>query len=294
VTAFLSTTINGALTGLLYAMIACGFVVIYRASRIFNFAQGSFVVLAGFLIVSAAGSVGLPLPLALVFGVLASGAVGWLVQAACFARLRDQSAFSLVMITIALTVLLHGYITLQWGASSRPFPELVSNRALEVNGVFISRNALLGGIIAVVSILALALFFNRSRFGLKMTAVAIDHQIASSLGISVRRSIAFAWVAGGVVSAIAAIALFNGRPIGVDDSGITLVALPVALLAGVDSIAGLLPAGVIIGCTTGLASAYLDAHLSGGASAVAPYVIMLVTMCVRPQGLFGWRDVDRV
>jgi branched-chain amino acid transport system permease protein len=293
-TTFFSTLINGGLTGLLYAMIACGFVVIYRASRIFNFAQGSFVVLAGFLIVTAAETAGLPLALALLLGIAASAGVGWLVQVVCFSRLRDQSAFSLVMITIALTVLLHGFITLVWGASSRPFPELVSNKALEFQGVFVGRNALFGGVVAVASILALSLLFNRSRFGLKMTVVAVDHHIASSLGISVRRSIAFAWAAGGVVSALAAIALFNGRPIGVNDGAITLVALPVALLAGVDSIAGLIPAGLIIGCTTGLASAYLDPHLSGGASDVAPYVIMLITMSVRPRGLFGWRDVDRV
>ena len=140
----------------------------------------------------------------------------------------------------------------------------------------------------------LSWFFNRTRAGLTMTAVAEDHQVAMSMGISVQRSIAFAWVLGSVLSTLGAIVHLSGRSINMMSSDIGLAALPVALLAGLESLAGLLIAGVLVGVIQGLASAYLDPLVGGALGSVFPFIIMLVVLLIRPTGMFGWKTIERV
>mgnify|MGYP002723461773 FL=1 len=127
-----------------------------------------------------------------------------------------------------------------------------------------------------------------------MTAVAEDHQVAMSMGISVQRSIAFAWVLGSVLSTLGAIVHLSGRSINMMSSDIGLAALPVALLAGLESLAGLLIAGVLVGVIQGLASAYLDPLVGGALGSVFPFIIMLVVLLIRPTGMFGWKTIERV
>src|SRR5690606_11602031 len=132
-------------------------------------------------------------------------------------------------------------------------------------------------------------FFDRTRLGLKMTAVAEDHQVALSLGISVRGSIAFAWILGAVLSTLGAVVYMSGKSLSFLASDIGLAALPVALLAGLESVSGLLLAGIIVGIVQGLAVAYLDPWVGGAVGSILPFVIMLGILFVRPSGMFGWK-----
>lgn len=291
---FVNYTVNGALLGLLYSLIAMGFVVIYRASKVFNFAQGELVVLGGFLQWWMVISMGLPMPIGIPLAFLLSAVTGLLIERIFFARLVGESVFAMVMVTIGLLVLLRGVVLLAFGPQVRPFPIVFPLQPLVIGEMLIPTNLLWGGVITVIAAIGMSWFFNRTRTGLKMTAVAEDHQVSLSMGISVKRSIAFAWVLGCMLSTLGALIFLSGKSLNFLASEIGFAALPVALLAGLESIGGLLLAGVIVGVIQGLATAYLDPVVGGAVGSVLPFVIMLLILLIRPTGLFGWRTIERV
>lgn len=291
---FINYAINGALLGLLYALIAMGFVVIYRASKVFNFAQGELVVLGGFLVWWMVISAGLPLHVGIPLAFVLAAVVGLLIERIFFARLVGESVFSMVMVTVGLLILLRGVVLLAFGPQVRPFPIVFPLQPLIVDDLLIPTNLLWGGIVTVVAAIGLSWFFNRTRRGLTMTAVAEDHQVALSMGISVKRSIAFAWVLGSLLSTLGAVIFLSGKSLNFLASDIGFAALPVALLAGLESIGGLLLAGIIVGVIQGLTTAYLDPLVGGAVGSVLPFVIMLLILLLRPTGLFGWRTIERV
>jgi branched-chain amino acid transport system permease protein len=291
---FINYLINGVLTGLLYALIAMGFVVIYRASKVFNFAQGELVVFGGYMVWWTIIQMGLPMRIGLPVDFACSALFGLMIERIFFARLVGESVFSMVMVTIGLLILIRGLVLVLFGPQSRPFPVVFPLEPIVMGEILISRSMLYGGILTVAIGLALSWFFNHTRAGLRMTAVAEDHQVAMSMGISVQRSIAFAWVLGAVLSTLGAMVHLSGRSINMLSSDIGLSALPVALLAGLESLAGLLLAGLLVGIVQGLASAYLDPLVGGSIGSVFPFIIMLLMLLIRPTGMFGWKTIERV
>jgi len=200
----------------------------------------------------------------------------------------------MIMVTIGLLILMRGLVLVIWGPQERPFPAIFPLTPIILGEMIIPRSLAIGGLIAVLAAVALHWFFNRSRTGLAMAAVAEDHQIALAMGISVRRSIAFAWALGGVLSVITSMVYLSGKSLTFLSSEIGFAALPVALLAGLESIGGLLLAGIIVGVVQGLTAAYIDPLIGGNAAAVVPYIFMLVVLVVRPTGMFGWKRIERV
>jgi branched-chain amino acid transport system permease protein len=291
---FLNYLINGALSGLLYALIAMGFVVIYRASKVFNFAQGELVVFGGYMVWLTIIQMGLPMWVGLPIAFASSALFGFMIERIFFARLVGESVFSMVMVTIGLLILIRGIVLVLFGPQVRVFPIIFPLEPIILGDIIVSRSMLYGGIITIVIGIGLSWFFNRTRAGLTMTAVAEDHQVAMSMGISVQRSIAFAWVLGAVLSTLGAMVHLSGRSINMMSSDIGMTALPVALLAGLESLAGLLLAGLLVGVIQGLASAYLDPLVGGALGSVFPFIIMLVVLLIRPTGLFGWKTIERV
>ncbi len=291
---FLNYLINGALSGLLYALIAMGFVVIYRASKVFNFAQGELVIFGGYMVWWTILQMGLPLWVGVPIAFASSALFGFMIERIFFARLVGESVFSMVMVTIGLLILIRGVVLVLFGPQVRAFPIIFPLEPIIIGDLIISRSMLYGGILTIVIGLGLSWFFNRTRAGLTMTAVAEDHQVAMSMGISVQRSIAFAWVLGAVLSTLGAMVHLSGRSISMMSSDIGLAALPVALLAGLESLAGLLLAGVLVGVIQGLASAYLDPLVGGALGSVFPFIIMLMVLLIRPTGMFGWKTIERV
>lgn len=291
---FVNDIINGALIGLLYALVAMGFVVIYRASKVFNFAQGELVIIGGFIVWFTTLQLGLSLWLSIPLSLLLAGLAGYLIERIFLTRLIGESVFSMVMVTVGLLILLRGVVLLLFGPAVRPFPVIFPLKPLFLGEMLIPMNLLAGGIITVVAALALSWFFNRTRSGLRMTAVAEDHVVAASMGISVKGSIAFAWVLGAVLSTIGAMIFLSGKSLTFLASDIGFAALPVALLAGLESVGGLIVAGIIIGVVQSLATSYLDPLIGGSLGSVVPYILMLAILLIRPTGLFGWRSIERV
>ncbi|WP_342640146.1 branched-chain amino acid ABC transporter permease [Rhodoligotrophos ferricapiens] len=291
---FLTYLITGALVGLLYALIAMGFVVIYRASKVFNFAQGELVVFGGFIVWWMIVDIGLPMWIGIPLAFLAAAAFGLLIERIFFSRLVGESVFAMVMVTIGLLILMRGLILVLFGPQVRPFPIVFPLQPIFIGDVLIPRALAIGGIITVIVGLGLSYFFNRTRTGLRMTAVAEDHQVAVSLGISVKRSIAFAWILGALLSTLGAVIYLSGKSLNFLASEIGMTALPVALLAGFESIAGVLLAGIIVGIIQGLVTAYVDPVIGASFGTVVPFVIMLAILFIRPTGMFGWKTIERV
>ncbi len=296
---FIQIVIEGALVGLVYGLVAVSFVVIYRASKIINLAQGEVLVFGAFLMwtfTEGARGAGydIPLPLALLLTIGACALFGMAMERAIFRPLIGQSAFTIFMAGVALLILLRGVAQLVWGAESRSAPAILPEGALHLGPFLVNTRLLIGAVFTVALTFALHAFFTRSRLGLRLAAVAEDHTTALSLGVSVRQAIGVAWVMGTIVATAAATVLLSGSILSLDVASIGFKALPVALLGGLESIRGAPLAGLIIGILEALASAYLDPITNGAASGVLPYAVMIAVLLVRPYGLFGWRRIERL
>jgi branched-chain amino acid transport system permease protein len=291
---FINYALNGLLLGQLYALLALGFVVIYRASKVFNFAQGELMLLGAYTIWTLAIPLGLPvwalLPLAFVMAAL----YGWMIERLFFERLIGESVFSMVMVTIGLVILIRGVVLVIWGASDRSFPVILPITPVILGELILPSSLLIGAVITLIFTLGLSYFFNRTRIGLTLTAVAEEPTIAMSLGISVKRAVIFAWMLGTAIATVGAIIFLSGRSLTVQTADVALAALPVALLAGLESITGLMLAGAVVGIVQSLVGAYVDPLIGGSASSIVPFVFMLLILLIRPTGLFGWRHIERV
>jgi branched-chain amino acid transport system permease protein len=291
---FLNYAINGILLGQLYALLALGFVVIYRASKVFNLAQGELMLVGAFTVWTFTLGAGLDVWVALPLAFAAAVAYGWLIERLFFRRLIGESVLAMVMMTIGLVILLRGIVLVVWGAVDRQFPPIFPTAPVILGDLLIPTNLLIGAVITAVLSIALWLFFQRSRAGLALTAVAEDPHTALAMGIPVKRAVTVAWVLGSCIASLGAIVYLNGRSLTMVSSEVGLAALPVALFAGLESIGGLMLAGAIVGMLQALVGAYVDPVIGGSASSVVPYIFMLGMLFVRPTGLFGWRTIERV
>ena len=291
---FLTYTVNGLLAGLLYALVAMGFVVIYRSSKVFNFAQGEIVVVGAFLMWTFASSMGLPVWLSFVLAFTISGILGLLIERIILRPLVGEDLFAMVMVTIGLLIFIRGLVLVVWGAEVRFFPIVFPFAAVRIGELVLDRALVYGGGLTIIIATATSWFFNHTRIGLEMTAVAEDHQIALSMGIRVKKSIAAAWAFSGILSTLAGIIFLNGKGMTFLASDIGFAALPVALLAGLESIGGLILSGIIVGISIGVAGYFLDPIFQGGVTTVFPFIIMIIILLFRPAGLFGWKTIERV
>lgn len=290
----ISYVVNGALAGLLYALIAMSFVIIYRSARVFNFAQGEIVVVGAFLVWTFMSALDLPVWVSVPLALLASMLLGVLIERLVLRPLVGEELFAFVMVTIGLLIFIRGVVLVAWGPEIRFFPAVLPMAAIRIGELVFDRALVIGGAVTLLVAAAASWFFNRTQMGLEMTAVAEDHQTALSLGISVKRSIALAWGISGLLSTIAAIVFLNGKGMTFLASDIGFAALPVALLAGLESIGGVVLGGLIVGVAVGLAAYFLDPVFEGGVAAVFPFVIMVLILLIRPTGLFGWKTIERI
>lgn len=290
----LQYTIDGALKGILYSVIALAFIVIYRAGRILNFAQGQILILMAYVLWSLFTLSKVPFAAALLIGLAGSLLLGLLVERIVFRPLIGQPIWAIVMTSIGLMILLQGITQSVWGGTERPFPVIFPEAPVKIGPLIFTSSIFWGGVIALFIVTGLSFTFERTRWGLKLTAVAEAHQVAQSMGISVRKSIAIAWMIGCALSTFAAVVFLNGQTLTFAASAIGLHALPVVLLAGLESIWGALIAGLIVGIGQSWAAAYLDPYTDGAMSQAFPHLLMLLVLLIRPQGLFGWKIIERV
>ena len=286
-------TINGMLVGLMYALVALGFVLIYKASRYANLAQGAFAMAGGYACLILTQSVGLPIWAAIPLSVVALFALGMVVERLMLRRMIGQPIIMVIMLTLGLEILMRGLLPGFAGSSARRLELGIPQDPIFLGEMLINRAYLISGLIALALIGAAILFFN-SRVGVSMRAVS-DDQIASwSVGIRVERVIAVAWGLAGIAAAAAGILWGSVQGVDWTLSLLLLKALAIAILGGLDSIGGVLVAGLIIGICESLAAGYLDQLVGGGTRDVVASVIILLTLLARPHGLFGREHIERV
>ena len=285
--------INGALVGLMYSLVAVGIVLVYRTSGLANLAQGAIAMMGGYLAWAATALLGLPIWAAAILALVVMFAVGLLMERVVLRPLTGQPVIMIIMLTIGLEIMLRGLIPGVFGSAVKRLDLGVSSAPLFVGDMLINRTYLVSGAISLGLIGGLVLLFN-SRIGVFLRAVSNDQVASWSVGIRVERAIAFAFGLA-AVSATAAGILWGGAQ-GVDWtlSLLLIKALAIAILGGLDSVAGVIVAGLIVGICEGMASGLLDPLVGGGTRDVVASVIILVTLLVRPEGLFGREYIQRV
>lgn len=293
-TNFLTFLVNGVLIGLLYSLIALTFIIIYRSSKVFNFAQGELIVLAAFLIWTF-GQWWPDRPLLVVAAATASvTAVGLVIERLVIRPLIGADVFAFVMVTIGLLLFLQGVMLVIWGPEIHLFPEIIPLAGVKIGAVVVDRALVFGAIVTVIVAIGMVFFYNHTQSGLEMTAIAEGHETALSLGISINKSLAISWILSCILSVVAAIMFLNGKGLSFAASDVALVALPAVLLAGLEAVGGVILAGLIIGISAQLGAYWLDPLVGGGVAQILPFVFMIIILLIRPTGLFGWKSVDRL
>jgi branched-chain amino acid transport system permease protein len=290
---FIQLTLSGIADGAILALVALGFVLIFKSSDVINFAQGELLMIGAYLTFATIGQVGLAWPIGVVLAVALAAAAGVLIEQLVLRPLIGEPAISVIMVTIGLSVLLRALIGAVWGTTPLPAPEFIPEAPVRILGAVVSSNKLWAIGIAIVLFGLLTLFFRRSNEGIAMRAVADDQQAALSMGISVKHTWAVAWAIAAVTAAIGGILLssiFGG--VGADIGRVGLVVFPVVILGGLDSIPGAIVGGLIIGLLKQYAGGYLPLNL--GLGEVAPFIVLVLILLVRPYGLFGQKMIERV
>jgi len=285
--------INGALVGLMYALVALGIVVVYKASRYANLAQGAFCMMGGYVCVLLASGLGLPIWLAIPLAVVLMYFVGLVVERLLLRRMIGQPVIMVIMLTLGLEILLRGLVPGLMGSTIQSLDIGISQAPLFLGDIFVNRAYLVGGLIALAFIGG-AIWFYNTAIGVRMRAVS-DDQIASwAVGIKVESLIAVAWGIAGAAAGAAGILWGSVQGVDWTLSLLLLKALAIAILGGLDSVPGVLVAGLVLGIVENVAAGVLDPIVGGGTRDVVASVIILLTVMIRPHGLFGYHHIERV
>ncbi len=287
---FLQLTVSGLSTGMIYALAAAGFVVIYKASDVINFAQGDLLLFGTYLVFFAVAQTGLPWSLGIVVTVLLAVAVALVIERLVLRPLIGEPVISMIMVTIGLSSVLRAAVNAIWGPAPRSFESFLPAGDVALGPVMLSTGRLLSIPIALAVLAALWLFFRHTRDGIAMRAIADDQQAALSMGISIPRVFGIAWGLAAASAAIGGIMLAGIVGVSPNVASIGLRVFPVVILGGLDSIRGAVIGGAIIG----LLEVYTGGYVGRGLSLVVPYVVLVLVLMVRPYGLFGKEIIERV
>jgi branched-chain amino acid transport system permease protein len=294
-TFFLQLVVTGFALGMIYALIAIGFVIILKCSEAFNIAQGHFVLIGGYLGYTFLVTLSLPIWAALGLAIATAVVMGLLIERLALRPLVGQPILATIMVTIALATMLGGLATLIWGAEYKTYHGLLPTITLKVGAISIPSESLIGLIVSTVTVVILMLFFRYTKIGLAMRATAEDLQVVQSVGIKATTVYAVSWVISSVVGVIGGILLGGVSGANMELAEVGLTAFAVVLLGGVNSIGGAIVAGIILGMLENIAAGYLDPLLPGGGLAkVFPFFVMIIVLIFRPYGLFGLVRIERI
>lgn len=289
---FLQFMINGLLIGGLYALLALGIVLIYKATRVFNFALGELLALGAFLLYMFMANFGMPLWFALPCSAVAAIGVGLAIERLALRPLIGHPILAAIMATLSLSLILKGIILFFWGSPTVSFPEKVLPTKSAVLGeIYLSNELVWTFVVSVALFLLMTLYFRFTKTGLFMRATAEGHDVAQAAGINVERIFAVTWAISVLVAAAGGIMLGNRFGIGVTTlPALASKAFPAVLLGGLESIPGAIVGGLAIGVIESLVGGYVDPQLSE----ISPYIILLLVLLVKPEGLFGLRRIERI
>ena len=289
----LALTVSGLSIGLMYSLIALGFVLVYKATDAINFAQGEFVMLAGFAAAVALGAK-LPVLAAVAIAVAVMIAFSFALERVVLRPLLGRPVVAVIMATIGLGAMLRGLPPITVGGETRALTLPIGDAPIGFGPISLPPIQILGVVVTLLFLGAFTWFFKKSRMGVAMRAVADNQQVAMAMGINVERYFALAWAMAGTVSALGGV--IWGGMLGVDVH-LALVGLkvfPVVILGGLDSIVGAVVGGLIVGIVESLAAGYLDPYVGGGTKDFAPYVLMIIALMFKPYGIFGTHRIERV
>ena len=285
----------GVVTGCIYALAALGFVLIYKSSRVINFAHGQLIAVGAFIALALTQR-GLNFWLSALIAMTLTFFLGMVIERVFLRRMVGQPIISVIMVTIGLASVLDGLMYLTPYASSNNSYPVNFSGSLNFAGVSLSSAELFAVAATLIFLGGFTYFFNKSTMGVSMRAVSDDQMAALSVGTSVQRVFALAWAAAGLSAAAAGLIL--GLKSGLSLAGLAGIGLkvfPVVILGGLDSVLGAVVGGIIIGIVENLASGYLDTLVPGGGTgAVLPFLVLLVVLMVKPYGLFGTKEIERV
>lgn len=293
---FLSLLINGISLGAVYALIALGFVIIFKASEVVSFMHGSLILLGAFLVARYHGTLGFwP---ALLLGIVGTTVAALLTERVLIRRLRGAPVISLAILTIGVDIILLTELTRRIGSDILNVGQPWGGDTLSLGGVGITTNRALAVVVAAVLMGLFFAFFKFSGWGVAMRASAEDTEAAALMGIRLGRVSMIAWVVAGVLAAVAGLFLTGSPTPGVTPgvAAVALRAFPAAILGGLDSTGGAVVGGLVVGLAESFAAGYQDqiAFMGRGFGDVVPYVVMVLVLLVRPSGLFGTRELTRV
>ena len=281
---------SGLALGSIYGLVALGFAVIFKATEVFNFAQGMLVVCGAYLAVTGVTLWNLPFPLAMVFLVAAAALIGVVIQALLIQPLSGRPMLSIIMVTLALSIVLRAAIEIAYGPSGRPLVTPLPSGIFMLGEVRISQLHLIAAIVSWACMAGFGLFFRYTSIGLLMRATANSHEAALVSGINVNRMNRLAWAIGSALAAIGGLFLGQLQLASTSLESIGLLALPAVVIGGMQSIPGAIIGGLLVGITEQLAASYI----SPKAADIMIYAPLLLILLVRPWGLFGQRELGRV
>ncbi len=287
---FIQLTLTGLTNGAILALAALGFVLIYKSSDVINFAQGEFLLVGAYVTFAMVEQFGLAWPLGMLLTIAVAVLLGVLVERLVLRPMIGEPIISVIMVTIGLSSLLRAIVSTIWGNQPKSFPPFIPSQPITVLGATVGADRLWALVIAGVMLVLFNFFFTRSKEGIAMRAVADDQQAALSMGISVKKIFAWAWSIAAVTAAIGGALVANIVGVGPELSGFGLRVFPVVILGGLDSIPGAIVGGIIIG----LLEAYTGGYIGQGLNTVAPFIVLILILMIRPYGLFGQEIIERV
>ncbi|MFZ4481319.1 MAG: branched-chain amino acid ABC transporter permease [Rhodoferax sp.] len=283
-------SLTGIASGGLYALAALAFVMVYKATKVVNIAIGEMLMIGAYLFFTCAVTFALPLWLAVPASLLAAGALGALIERTMIRPLLGEPPISVFMVMVGLSSVLVGLVELIWTADQRRLPELVPNTPIMVGEAFLAPMVFYGALMAVVLIAVVLLVFRYWRGGVALRATASDPAAAYSMGINVPRVFSLAWVASAMIAAVSGIIVGSIGGISSSMGVFGLSVLVVVIVGGLDSVLGALVGGLMIGLIEALAGAYLG----GEYKLLVTFIVLVVVLMIRPYGLFGTHEIERL
>ena len=291
---FFQLLVSGIAVGCLYALVALGFVLILKATDILNFAQGEVIMISAFICYFLVTTLHLPFLVAVLITCAAAGLMGILTERLVLRPMLGEPVFAVVMVTIGLSIFLRSMTGILFGHNNLVFPSPFPKETVKMGGIILSQTQIWIMISTLALIIVFFVFFKYSRMGLAMRGTADDQNIAQLMGISVKRVFAMIWAVSFVSAAVAGIFLANVMVINLGLSFVAVSAFPAIILGGLESIPGAIIGGLAIGIIENLAGGYLDQMIGGGVKDVTPFVVLFLILMVRPYGLFGKKEIERV
>jgi branched-chain amino acid transport system permease protein len=291
---FLMALTTGIMVGGIYALIALGWVLIYKCSGVLNLAMGELTLVGAYVTLSFY-SMGVPFLLSLLFSLIIGFILGILTERIFLDRLIGEPILAVIMVTVGLSFFFKGIVELIWGTDTRVFtPPVFSLKPIQIGPLIIGQVYLWSFVAAIVLLCVFVSFFQYTRWGLAMQATADDEMAALSLGISARFVYATAWAIAFMAAGVGGTLLGNINGLNISVGYLGLLVLPAVVLGGLNSVPGAIVGGIIIGVLQNLCGAYLDRFFPGGVKEIAPFAFMAIFLLFRPYGLWGWERIERV